>query len=756
MPPPSPAPRPPLLLALLLPLLGAAAACTAPDALPPGPLSAGPEAQGAAELSAGDFRVSWSGAGPRAQLRVTREGRTVYESVPGRAFAGAGQGEAQVKEARGLFTLTDRLTRRCPAQRLDALGPDGAGGVLLQGVLACDGGGADVPFTLRLTPRGPRRLAFALTVEGPGVNRTALSLASVPDEGVHGFGEQFTHFDLKGARVPVLVSEQGIGRGSFPLTPGADLQAGAGGDWSTSYAPVPHLLTSRLRSLFLENTEYSQFDLREPDRIGVEVHAAGLRGELLAGDSPLELVREYTGAVGRMRRLPDWVLSGAVVGMQGGTARVREVLAQLEAAGAPLAAFWLQDWVGQRVTTFGRQLWWNWELDPERYPGWDGLVADLAGRNVRVMTYVNPFLADVESEEEGRKPAFRRNLFREAREQGFLVREPSGAPALILNTSFRAGLVDLTNPAARAWMKGVLREEVLGAGASGWMADFGEALPWDAQLARGAGPEVHNAYPELWAELNREAVREAGREEDAVFFMRAGFTRSPRHATLFWLGDQVVSWDAQDGLKSAVTGMLTGGLSGFALNHSDIGGYTTIPNPLQTYARSPELLQRWAELSAFTTVFRTHEGNRPDLNAQVYSSPELLAHFARMARVYRAWLPYRRQLVDEAAASGAPVARHLFLHHPEDPVARTLTHEAFLVGSELLVAPVTEPGRTTARAYLPRGRWVHVWSDAELGSEAAGSWVTVDAPLGRPAVFHRKGSAAGDAFREALRAEGLR
>jgi alpha-glucosidase len=408
--------------------------------------------------------------------------------------------------------------------------------------------------------------------------------------------------------------------------------------------------------------------------------------------------------------------------------------------------------VGQRVTSFGKQLWWNWELDTERYPEWPELVGSLEAQGIRVMTYVNPFLADVE----GQKASYRRNLFAEARERGYLVRTPEDTPYLIPNTSFSAGLVDLTNPEARRWMKDVLRDEVLGAGASGWMADFGEALPYDARLADGDAKQAHNAYPEEWARLNRELLQEVGREEDVVFFMRSGFTRSPRYATLFWLGDQMVSWDEFDGLKSAVTGLLSGGLSGYSLNHGDIGGYTTIDNPLQNYHRSPELLKRWTELAAFTPVFRTHEGNRPERNAQVYSDDAALEHFARMAKVYRAWEPYRRRLVDEAAARGYPVVRHLFLHYPEDATARKLRHEAFLVGSELLVAPVLDPGVETVRVYLPAGRWVHVWSGQESGEEHQGTWLTVPAPLGRPAVFHKKGSEAGEAFRARLLADGLR
>lgn len=115
------------------------------------------------------------------------------------------------------------------------------------------------------------------------------------------------------------------------------------------------------------------------------------------------------------------------------------------------------------------------------------------------------------------------------------------------------------------------------------------------------------------------------------------------------------------------------------------------------------------ELNAFTVVFRTHEGNDPEANVQFDSDRETLLHFDRCARIYRAWSFYRRQLVDEAARSGLPVVRHLFLHYPDDSEVWDLSHQQFLVGRDLLVAPVLDPGRDSVRVYLPRGRWVHVW-----------------------------------------------
>jgi len=698
----------------------------------------------------GDFVVALKDGREGAFVSVapaSEPGRDLWSSVPGESFVSAARGEETVKERSGHFSIEDEVEDRRPDQTIDAL-RERRGGLVFSGRLL--GRSGNVGYALSFSAVDGDRLRFEVEVDDPSYDRVYLTYATGPEERFFGFGTQYTYFDLKGHEVPIFVQEQGIGRGLQPLTWGVDWRAGAGGDPYTSYASVPHYLTSEMRSLFLENYEYSSFDLRDESRVRVEVFSPRMEGQILNGDTPAELIGEYTKYAGRMRPLPPWILSGAVVGMQGGTRKVREIRDELEARDAPIAAFWLQDWVGQRRTGFGTQLWWNWELDSQRYPGWDRLVADLRRDDVRVMTYVNPFLVDPSE-----KANYRRNLFAEARDEGYLVEDRDGGAYMIEAGDSSAAMADLTNPEARGWFKGVMEENLLEGGASGWMADFAEGLPYDAVLYSGeSAASYHNRYAEEWAELNREVIREAGRGDEIVFFNRSGFTRSPGESTLFWLGDQLVSWDEHDGIKSAVTGMLSGGLSGFSLQHSDIGGYTAIDESVFEYHRSEELLKRWTELAAFTAVFRTHEGNRPELNHQFYSDGDTLEHFVRFAKVYAAWEPYRERLVREAAESGLPVVRHPFVHYPRDPAVLELEYQ-FMVGREFMVAPVLDPGEETAEVYLPAGRWVHLWSGRRYGSRERGTRLTVNAPVGEPAVFFKEDSDAGEAFRLELKEQQL-
>ncbi|MEI9985184.1 MAG: TIM-barrel domain-containing protein [Aliidongia sp.] len=212
--------------------------------------------------------------------------------------------------------------------------------------------------------------------------------------------------------------------------------------------------------------------------------------------------------------------------------------------------------------------------------------------------------------------------------------------------------------------------------------------------------------------------------------MRSGYSGVQRHCPLLWAGDQSVDFSRHDGIGTVLCAALSSGLLGNAYHHSDIGGYTSLFGNVRT----PELVMRWAEMAAFTAVMRSHEGNRPDDNTQIDKDPEVLAHFARMTRIYAHLAPCLKALSAEAAVTGLPVQRPLFLHFQDDPKTYAI-QTSFLYGSDLLVAPVLQAGVSDLSVYLPEGTgWVDVWTGE---THTGGVEVTVAAPLGRPPLFYR-------------------
>ena len=290
----------------------------------------------------------------------------------------------------------------------------------------------------------------------------------------------------------------------------------------------------------------------------------------------------------------------------------------------------------------------------------------------------------------------------------------------------------------------MIAEEVLGVGVSGFMADFGEGLPFDAAIARGNPRLAHNEWPRLWAQTVRDACDRAGQDECLTWF-RGGSLGMGEDASLFWNGDQLVDFGSSDGLASALLGTFSAGVSGMPLVHSDIGGYTSVGAVLTSYTRGDELLERWAEMQAFGVVMRTHEGNRPDDNAQVFD-PEHTDAFARMTKVYAALEPYRAEVIAEATELGLPAVRHGWLVAPGTDAAEVDTQ--FFLGDAVLVAPVLDDGADSVEVVFPPGEWQSLFTGRtyEEGTQE------VDAPVGRPAAFVRTDHPLAEQLVEDVRA----
>jgi hypothetical protein len=114
-------------------------------------------------------------------------------------------------------------------------------------------------FTLSVSFFSMSQLQFDLQISPhcpPEMNRLFLSYWAEENETFHGFGESFTDFKMNGRRIPILVSEQGVGRGTEPITTYLNSGTeGVGGHWYTTYCPKPLYLTSSNRSVIFENSE---------------------------------------------------------------------------------------------------------------------------------------------------------------------------------------------------------------------------------------------------------------------------------------------------------------------------------------------------------------------------------------------------------------------------------------------------------------------------------------------------------------------
>jgi alpha-glucosidase (family GH31 glycosyl hydrolase) len=325
--------------------------------------------------------------------------------------------------------------------------------------------------------------------------------------------------------------------------------------------------------------------------------------------------------------------------------------------------------------------WGEMEFDPSRFPDPKGMVDELHAKGFQVTLWIPPFV-DLYTTSGA-----------EAVQNGYCVKTPQGDPYLIKwwdNFNSGSCLIDFSNRAAGEWWAAKLHSLQTRYGIDGFKFDGGEAnfVPKDAVTA---GKITSNQYADVymhWAAVHGFDVHE----------MRAA-----------WLGqaqgrivrefDKDTVWGLQNGLSAVITQALALSAVGYPYQMPDmIGG-----NQYNGDLKDAELLTRWIELSAFMEMMQF--SIRPWPTSQHPSfTPELTSVAKSYSELFDALLPYRTKLFALAHRTGMPVIRPLLFAAPNRARARTAADE-WLLGPDLLAAPVVTQGATSRDVYLPPGRW---------------------------------------------------
>ena len=652
-------------------------------------------------------------------------GNTILEYRKDKPMVYVGYGEESVDMYRGNFKIEDYVVERRPLRVTGAA--EEHGNVILD---------LDGEITMKVCMDGDLAEIF-FEQKNPAINRFWLRVNAGADEKCYGCGEQMSYFNLRGRHFPLWTSEPGVGRDKTTyVTWRSDVENKAGGDYYNTNFPQPTFVSSRHYYLHVDSTAYADFDFRNENFHELQIWEVPASIRIEAAGTFIKLLEKESEFFGRQPELPDWIYNGLIVGVQGGTERSFGLLEKTMDRGVKVAGLWCQDWCGKRVTSFGKRLQWDWQFHKEMYPDLPKRIGELHEKGIKFLGYINPYLVN-----DG-------ELYKEGKEKGVFATKADGSEYLVDFGEFYCGVVDFTNPEAYEWYKNeVVKKHSLDIGIDGWMADLGEYLPTDdLVLHNGKSPMIeHNHWPALWAQCNYDALKETGKLGEVVYFMRAGGTGSQKYCTLLWAGDQSVDFTIHDGLATVICAALSAGMSGCGLTHSDIGGYTS----LFGNTRTKEVFLRWAEMAAFTPVMRTHEGNRPEENFQYYDDEDCMERLARLVDIYTMLAPYMKTLVAENAKRGIPVQRPLFLHNEDDEACYNIQYE-YLLGEDVLVAPVYLAEKESWEVYLPEGQWIHFWTGEEYGKGTH----QVPAPLGDTPAFYRKDSQYAALFEEIRKKHG--
>ncbi|MEP7289774.1 MAG: TIM-barrel domain-containing protein [Chloroflexota bacterium] len=460
---------------------------------------------------------------------------------------------------------------------------------------------------------------------------------------------------------------------------------------------------------------------------------SGLDFWIVAGDTPTEILSKYIDATGHPPLLPDFALGFWQCKLRYRTQEeMLGVVREYKRRGLPLSVI-VSDY-------FHWHMMGDWAMDPRDWPDPAGLVNELKTLGVELMVSIWPTVNPTNP------------VYKEMTERGLLAQTIHGVRAhLSIADTTPEGIsmvayYDATNPEARAFVWERVKKNYLDYGVRVfWLdADEPELMPIHAENIRyslGSGLAVTNIYPLLHQQGFYDGMRAAGQNE-IVMLSRSAWAGSQRYGAAVWSGDVRSRFET---LRAQIPAGLNIAMSGIPWWTTDIGGF--LEGDIRTdYFK--ELIVRWFQYGVFCPLFRLH-GVRLPLNdlygAQLSGADNEVWSFGKKAyEIIRRLLllreklkPYLQTLNTAAHQHGIPPMRPLYYDFPTDASAVTLADE-FMLGPDLLVAPVTEQGAVSRSVYLPaNAEWVEAWTGQEY---AGGQQYQVDASLERIPVYWRKGS----------------
>ena len=558
--------------------------------------------------------------------------------------------------------------------------------------------------------------------DGTTISRVRFALQLAPGEHLAGFGERFDALDHRGTQLDSVVFEQYKNQGAERKT----------------YLPMPfaHVVGGRGGGFHVRTSRRVWFDSTQGDLLWVEVEGASVDLAIYEGTPP-QVLNKFLADVGRPEQLPDWVFRLWASGNEWNTQA--EVMRQIDlhrSHNIPVGNLVIEAWSDESTFTAWRGAEYEVADRPHvlsdftfpadsPWPNPKGMVDELHARDIRLHLWQIPLLK-MRPHPAGQLAVDAAAAVRE----NVLVRElaPDGSLRPYRNRGwwFPLGLMpDLTDERAAHWWAERRRYLVEELGIDGFKTDGGEhAWGRDLRYLDGRhGDEVNGLFPVFYAKAYGDLLRSAGKAP--VTFSRAGFTGSQAHGA-FWAGDENSTWDAFRwsmfaGLSATASGILYWGW--------DLAGFSgEVPDS--------ELFLRSIAAAAFVPIMQYHSEFNHHRTPSRDRTPWNIAERsgdARVLDVSRSFvelrerlLPYLASSAKAAIAAGNSLMRPLYFDFPTDERVWDYPLQ-WMLGDDLLIAPVLEPGVDSWEVYLPAGDWVDAFTgDAVSGGQVVSRAVPID------------------------------
>jgi alpha-glucosidase len=385
-------------------------------------------------------------------------------------------------------------------------------------------------------------------------------------------------------------------------------------------------------------------------------------------------------------------------------------------------------------------------FDTARFPNPKNFTDQLARQGVKLVAIVDPGVKyqpparnapPINSTQPGLEPQNQRYyVFDEGMEKNYFQHRKNGELFIPKVWPGDSVFVDYTLPEARRWW-GNLHRAYTDNGVAGIWNDMNEPSDFVDQIGKNQSDVIsydegensthaknRNVFALLEARATYEGLARLTPDRRPYVITRAAYAGIQRYSTM-WTGDSNSTWEA---LALNVPMFTSLGLSGEPFVGSDVGGFMGRGNG--------ELLVRGYQVSFLAPFCRNHKvidgyDQEPWRFGKYYE--DIIRKYLKLR--YRL-LPFLYTTLEEAHRTGVPLFRPLVLNYPDDANTYNLDDE-FMIGDDVLVAPIVKPDLTSRMVYLPKGLWYDYWTNKKYEGS---NMIRVDAPLETVPMFVRGGA----------------
>lgn len=534
---------------------------------------------------------------------------------------------------------------------------------------------------------------------------------------LYGFGEKFDR-----------VNQAGLSPLSYVVEQFSDQQ-------DKSYIPIPFFFTEAGVGFLLHGTWKTRFVTKQNENGFIDIQVLTecpqdgilFEAELFTGTPP-ELIQKYTEKTGKPALPPKWAF-GPWMSSNGWNTQ-KEALEQIERMNEldiPATVMVLEAWSDEETFYIWNDAKYETRTDGSafryedftfpadgKWPDPKGLVKELDNNGIKLVLWQIPVIKNDVLQNHTQLEAD----IKYAIDNNLCVLQKNGMPYRITEMWFGGSMIpDFTNPDTYRWWFDKRRYLIEELGVAGFKTDGGEFLfDRDSVLYDGRTiAEAHNDYPNLYIGAYNRFMNETMGKGKGVTFSRAGYTGAQKFP-VHWAGDQISTFSE---LRGQLTAGLSLGLSGVLFWSFDLGGFAGDFPTTELYLRS-------AAFAAFSPIMQFHSEPRygqyymterqhfnndrsPWNMAKANCDDRIIPIYRKFAKLRMCILPYLWEEAQYCVKNSRPMMAHLIYDFHNDHRVLFIEDE-YMLGRDLLVAPIVSEGATGRTVFMPEGEWFDFWS----------------------------------------------